>query len=491
MSKKSHKRMPATDSGKGMTALKPEFISMLVGLLGDEKGQELAGFLDTPPETSIRLNGRKTCPQTLYKGMEPVPWCEKGFYLPSRPSFTLNPLFHCGAFYVQDASSMIHHALATEVSQGTPLAVLDLCAAPGGKTTAVIDALPDGSVIVANEYDARRAQILKENLSKWGYPDIMVTNAPADHFSPMKEEFDLVIVDAPCSGEGMMRKEDVARTQWSEGLVKSCSCLQRKILRNALPTLKRGGHLIYSTCTFNTHEDEGNVKWLCEEFGLENIPLQLKGTDTLCDSLTPDIHALRFFPGQTRGEGLFVALLRKPDGSTQKEETDIGSRNYKSLTAKDSGRQRQKKGAKSSISLLKETGLFRNWVKSPEDVIFMADDQKVSVFHKGTERMLTRLPDNIRLLSSGVETAHMAGKDLVPSQELAWSTLMEENAFPRIELDESDALDYLRGAAIRIPENQPKGFLLVTFRDQPLGFVKNIGSRANNLYPKGWRIHSL
>lgn len=464
--------------------LKPEFIKSIESHLGEKESLNLISSLDTPAETSIRLNSRKKIQGQIYSDMEPVGWCEKGFYLPERPTFTLNPLFHSGSFYVQDAASMIHRTIINSISEGNKLRVLDLCAAPGGKTTAIIDALPDGSLVVANEYDQKRAQILKENISKWGYPDVIVTNGDARRFGKLKECFDILVVDAPCSGEGMMRKEATARTQWSEGLVSSCAALQREILKNSLPALRRGGYLIYSTCTFNRKENEDNVRWLTEEFGLENVPLELPGTSGCGKALDPDINALRFHPGRTRGEGLFVAILRRKDdgpdiGASFSSATGVaGKTRYSRMRKEEQGKSR------SSRSIV-----IPEWIKNREGLRINFDGETFSTISSSYSQFPDHLRQaGVRILSAGVSIARMAGKDPAPAQELAWSTLLDEEAFPKVELTENEALAYLTGDSLVFPVVEPKGYILVTFRGMPLGFVKNLGSRANNLYPKQWRI---
>ena len=363
---------------------------------------------DSP--VSIKLNRRKIAPEDVatlgYEGLKPVPWCGSGFYLPERPQFTLNPLLHAGAFYVQEAGSMAYESIVGAIADRIPEGpVLDLCAAPGGKTTSIINALPDGKWVVANEFMPKRAQILVENLSKWGYPDLTVTNSPTSSFGKIRGSFALVAVDAPCSGEGMMRKEPVARSQWSPGLVRQCAALQREILEDAAEALMPGGYLIYSTCTFNLEEDEEQLRWLVEEMGLEPIEPYFPGMEGIPRQLTGNYPALRFFPHLTESEGLFCAILRKPgEGASVKEE------------------------------------------------------RIARLIDKNCKVLLNRLP----------------GKD-----------------YPRYEVDEATALSYLRHNSLTLPAEAPRGIITLTYKGLPLGEVKNLGNRANNLYPKEWRIRNL
>lgn len=411
--------------------LKEEFLNEMKNLGGIDYEAFVRAMQETP-EISIKLNRRKlTDPTDIgYDDPEPVVWCRSGHYLSSRPIFTLNPLLHAGAFYVQDASSMIYETIVEELSNrgllpSAPL-VLDLCAAPGGKTTSMINALPDGSFIVANEVMPQRVKILAENLQKWGYPDILVTSSPTSKFGALPDSFDLIAVDAPCSGEGMMRKDEEARRQWSPNLVRQCATLQRQILTDAIAALRPGGILIYSTCTFNRQEDEENVEWMVDTHGLEPIDLELPIEWGIMKQINSDLPALRFMPHATRGEGLFVAVVRKP-------------------------------GVIES----------RSQAKTIADI------------KKKTRVILDGIPKNIA-----------KGKMEIPASQWALSTRFPIDDYQSAELDLDTALGYLRHEAITLPSNVGKGFVVVKYKGFPLGFVKNIGSRANNLYPSEWRIYN-
>lgn len=397
----------------------PEGFKEMVRQMPDIDGEALIASLCTAPAVSIKLNRRKSGCLTAgqagealgYDDLEPVPWCRSGFYLPSRPQFTLNPLLHAGAFYVQDASSMIYETLADQYYADMPAGfVLDMCAAPGGKSTSILNALPDGWTLVANEFTPQRAGILRENLLKWGYPHIVVTNNDTARFAEAGPLFSLVAVDAPCSGEGMMRKEAAARTQWSPGLIRQCAALQREILANAVNALLPGGILIYSTCTFNRIENEDNMQWAAEEFGLEILQNR------------------RFMPYMTRGEGLFVAVMRKQG---------------QLLTP-------------------------RNGRKS-----------------------LDRILKNCRVLADGFPPPVMKGRDLIPDPTSPLATDFDANKYPSVEVELETALEYLRHNPIILPAGTPRGLIVITYRGQRLGLAKNLGTRANNLYPKEWRIRNL
>ena len=450
------------------------FKALIQAELGEKRAENLFSALCGEPETSLRINTRKRPAEPLYPDMTPVPWCDSGYYLPERPSFTSNPLLHAGVFYVQDASSMIYETIVKSISDGSPIAVCDLCAAPGGKTTAILNALPEGSVMLANEFTSSRASILKENLCKYGYPDVIVTNADTSRLSALDECFDIVAVDAPCSGEGMMRKDEAARSQWSEGLIRQCSRLQREILENAVAMVAPGGYLIYSTCTFNTSEDEDNAIWIADTFGLEPVDTGLEGKYGIAGEVKGETSCLRFMPGFTRGEGLFVAVFRKPNHTS-------GSRNLLKMLKKG------KKGGKDKINP-RLKAIAQSWIDGDFDII--SHEDRLLALTPATATLLGALPKGVRIMSSGVEIGEIKGNDLIPAHALAMSTAMAD-PFPKAELTQEEALRYLAKETIMLPEGTPKGFVTVTYRGFPLGFLKNLGNRANNLYPSDYRIRSI
>lgn len=449
----------------------------------DEKRAEiLFSALCGEPETSIRINRHKPMPTPLYPGMTPVEWCSSGRYLSERPPFTSNPLLHAGVFYVQDASSMVYEAIVEKIvewrsasgewKEGRMMAC-DLCAAPGGKTTAILNGLPNGSVMLANEFTPSRANILKENLCKYGYPNTIVTSADTSLLSKMKGAFDLVAVDAPCSGEGMMRKDETARSQWSEGLVRQCYILQREIIENGIGMLAPGGYLIYSTCTFNTMEDEENAAWIAETFGLEPVDIGLAGRYGIQGEVKGSIPCLRFMPGFTRGEGLFVAVFRKsymPSGESVRIK----------------GKKKAQKGAEKIDKRIMENA--RSWIEGDLDLI--NHDGRLLAMSPETATLLDALPKGVRIMSAGVEVGEIKGKDLIPAHSLAMSTVFS-HAFPEVELNKEDALRYLAREAILLPVETPKGYVTATFQGYPLGFLKNLGNRSNNSYPSEYRIRNL
>ena len=452
-------------------------------LLGEEYEAFRVALLGEPA-VSIRLNRSKYDAAVNY---EAVPWATEGYYLPERPAFTFDPLLHAGCYYVQEASSMFVEQ-AVKQHLGEARVALDLCAAPGGKSTLLRSLLPDDCVLVSNEVMRPRAQVLSENIAKWGHPRCIVTsNYPAD-FTPLGPLFDLVLVDAPCSGEGMFRKDEVAVSEWSPENVAVCWQRQRDILTDIWPTLRPGGLLIYSTCTFNTHEDEENVRWMMDELGAELLPVDIDAAWGITPSLVPDVaHAYRFLPGRTRGEGFFLAVLRK-------SLSLVSSNGDKGIGVSVGTKKKGKKGkGNSPVTTLPPWGDKRGavpWLSDGASYIYKVMDTEVVAVPADMEPLQTFLAERLYLLKSGITLAELKGRDALPAHELAMSTALCTDAFARCELTYRDALHYLRREAIVLPPDVPRGFVLVTYRNVPLGFVKNLGNRANNLYPNEWRIRS-
>ena len=478
----------------------PEGFAERMHTLPGLDGDALLKALDTDASIALRLNRRKSMTDwnVMYSDMTPVTWCGDGYYLQDRPLFTLNPYLHAGGFYVQDASSMIHQQVVEKLAErlaAERLTVLDFCAAPGGKTTAIINALPDGSVVVANEYIPARGKILRENLEKWGYPSVISTGASASDYAALSEIFDIVAVDAPCSGEGMMRKEDEARRQWTPRLVEECAALQRDILKDVVNTLRPGGYLIYSTCTFNLEEDELNSRFIREEIGLEQVDiseLRMHGIEDAGKSLLPDVNALRFMPHLTRGEGLYITIFRKPGNFSPYLENETPAGN--NITVRKS-RQKGKPG-KDKCTPRAMTQLSADnhnclsvWFDTAWDMRFEQNANLITALPAAATPLLGRLRDaGVRITGAGLPVAEIKGKDLIPDSRLALSTALAKDAFHNVEISEDEALKYLRREAITLPPDTPKGYITVSYGGLRLGLMKNLGNRANNLFPAPWRI---
>lgn len=416
-----------------------------------------------PPEVSVRANRGKG--YEVRRGLERVLWNSSGAYLDEKVKFAFDPMWHQGAYYVQDASSMFVGEVVRQLSGGKSVRLLDACAAPGGKTTAAMDALPEGSTVVANEFVPSRLEVLKENVAKWGFPRVKVTGGDTSRFRNFEGEFDIVLADVPCSGEGMMRKEEVAVEQWSERLIDECAARQREIVSNLWPAVKPGGFLVYSTCTFNRRENEEMVEHIINEYGGESVELEVDEKWGIGKGIDTEAHCYRFVPGKTRGEGLFVSVIRKPLTA----EVSGLRKERKSKELKDN-----RKGGKGKENVTAEV---KEWIADNEGEWRVEEGCAVVRFGKGE-------------LAPELCVACMKGRDWIPTQELAMSRLLARGNWPEYDVSASEAIDFLGCKALLLPGSVAKGIVLLTFKGEPLGWVKNVGNRANNLYPKAWRILS-
>ena len=436
----------------------PEFF---VKRMTSQLGADAVPFFDAlgqDPPVSLRLNPFK--PSNMFDGNELVPWCEKGRYLQERISFTLDPLFHAGCYYVQEASSMyLECVIKKYVNAESPLRVLDLCAAPGGKSTHLLSLIPAGSLLVSNEPIPSRNNILRDNLSKWGLANVVVVQNQAKDFQSLTHYFDVVLVDAPCSGEGLFRKNHEAVNEWSEENLAMCNQRQQSILEEILPCLKPGGLLIYSTCTFNPGENDEVCSMLAK-----NKLVELLKLDALHGAVTTEC-GLQMYPHKVQGEGFYLAAMRKVSDGLEP------------MTMK---RPKQKPVSLKSIG---------SWLENAEK--FQLESNKELLF-----AIPHSLCDDIAMLRSllyvrkaGIFMGSLSGDDLIPSQESAMFVGHGEQ-LPTVELTLEDALRYLRGEAL--PNgNQVKGWCIANYNGHALGWMKGVGNRFNNSYPKELRIRNL
>lgn len=424
--------------------------------------------LETPAPVSIRLNPDKTrgeLPDSLAGLIQKtVEWCPEGYFLSQRPVFTLDPYYQGGAYYVQEASSMFLNQVFKQIFTSAPLKILDLCAAPGGKSTLAASLLPSNSLLVANEVIRSRAAILKENLIRWGNGNIIVTNNDPADFSAFEGCFDAVIVDAPCSGEGMFRKDPASISAWSEANLHLCSERQKRILADIWPALKPGGYLIYSTCTYNPEENERIFDWLCSSFPAESIPVQHAcPTVTRADANSYGYH---FYPHKTSGEGFFCGLIRKKDGveyrsgKNKKQKTTVSCRIPEELSG-----------------LLSDTSFL-----SAQN-----DNNLLTVFPSVHSELIHHLRQELKVISFGCEVAELYNRKPKLLHSLALSNWLNKKACRCAEIDLQTALRYLKKEDIQI-EARAGEWILITYRGIALGWGKSLGNRLNNYLPKEWRI---
>jgi 16S rRNA C967 or C1407 C5-methylase (RsmB/RsmF family)/NOL1/NOP2/fmu family ribosome biogenesis protein len=445
----------------GEVTLPPDFELQMQTLLGTDYSSYKQS-LAKPPSTSIRLNPHK--PITVPG--ESVPWSRYGYYLPDRPAFTLDPQFHAGAYYVQEASSMfleqvIRQAGLTE----KPLRVLDLCAAPGGKSTHLLSLLHPDSLIISNETIRGRTTILTENIVKWGHANVLVTHNDPKDFGVLKGFFDIIVVDAPCSGEGLFRKDESARSEWSLNHVLLCSRRQQRIIDDVLPALKQDGLLIYSTCTHNRSENEEVIERLMETGEAEPVALKIQKSWNV-EVSTGNIAGYRFYPHRVRGEGFFLAVLRK---SQLQKELLIKPKNQFTLLKKE---QRER---------------ISHWLKDHERFSLFLHNNIIRAIPAERLNEIQFLRQHLTVLQAGTALATASHNKLVPEHAAALSIWLNKPSFPCIDLSQQEALAYLRKENLNLSA-LGRGFALVSYNNIPLGWVNILPNRINNLYPAPWRI---
>ena len=449
------------------------FVRRVLDELGEAEGRALCAALDGESPVSVRLNPAKCDGGTLsaLSVARAVPWCAEGRYLETRPSFTLDTDFHAGMYYVQEASSQfVGHLLGGVPLEGAR--VLDLCAAPGGKATLYASLVGDAGLVVANEIDRRRASVLADNVRKWGTGNIAVTTSEPRAVCDFEAWFDVVAVDAPCSGEGMFRKDDQARGEWSEGNVRMCAARQDAILREAWRALKPGGTLLYSTCTFNRDEDEGSLErmlaWAGEEVvGAEEIDLGAEW-GIVCGAVGP-WRTFRFYPHRVCGEGFFAAVARKAP--------DAGDRTHVPKARRQVVAPVDRKCA----------GELSRWVCEPARMRFVEIAGTCYAWPAAQSEALQALSGAVPVIYAGVALGQLFKGALKPDPALALYAGIDRSAVAVAELSGERAVAYLRRQEVS-PEGLAEGINLICARGRALGFAKRIGGRVNNLYPNSLRI---
>ena len=451
--------------------LPTDFIENLHDQLSPTDVQQLCQALESTPVTSIRLNDKIDC-LTFECDTDEVPWHEDGYYLSERPQFTLDPLLHAGCYYVQEASSMfVEHILQEYVSRDS--VVLDMCAAPGGKSTLISQYIGQEGLLVSNEVVRQRVFILSENIQKWGNGNTVVThNQAVDFGTRLPGVFDCILVDAPCSGEGMFRKDEGAIAEWSEANVEACAIRQRKILQDVWAALRPGGVMIYSTCTFNHMENEENVQWIAETLGAKVLPVPIDPSWGIVEGY-PGYH---FYPHKTRGEGFYICAL-------QKHQEDI-SGHIRPLD------KRLPKFKPQPNQPVEQMAVLKTWLKHPDQWVMRQQDRFIVAYPAKYKDLIHILNKQFICISTGFGICELRGKVPVPQHALAMLKDVNMDAFHKVELTLEQALNYLRNEALTLP-NAATGIVMVTYENVPLGFVKNVGNHCNNLYPKEWRIRKL
>jgi 16S rRNA C967 or C1407 C5-methylase (RsmB/RsmF family)/NOL1/NOP2/fmu family ribosome biogenesis protein len=436
-----------------MLNLPEEFLKSARHFAGDEFDAFINSLNEKSP-VSIRLNPFKQ--SNAFADDEMIPWSVNGRYLNERPSFTLDPLFHAGCYYVQDASSQFLEIPFTHAKKilDRPLRILDLCAAPGGKSTHILSMIGEEDVLVSNEIISSRNNILRQNISKWGCSNVIVIQNDSSQLAALEKMFDIILVDAPCSGEGLFRKDPEAINEWSVDNVNRCAVRQNVILDAAVKMLKADGILIYSTCTFEKVENDDQVKRLAEKHALELLDIEFDSKQIVKTDA-----GVAFFPHRIKGEGFYVSMLRKNSDSVFSN--------------------------RSSKIKIENKKMPIGYLNNPEKFNIYSKEEQIFAIPKIHFDFFTTLKNECYVRLAGIHLGEMKGKDFIPSESLALSNEISKTV-SSVQLSKDDALNFLRGLNISV--DTENGFHLVTYEGHNLGWIKKIEKRVNNYYPKEWRI---
>lgn len=450
--------------------LPSEFLQSLKGVKGFDEEKFIDAHQDRQQLVSIRTNPNKIGELDIQNLIEsPVPWSTNGYYLSERPSFTLDPQFHAGTYYVQEASSMFLETAMQQVCDlSQPLKVLDLCAAPGGKSTLLQSAISRDSLLVSNEVIKTRVKILCENITKWGGSNVVVTNNDPKDFQRLPEFFDVIVVDAPCSGSGLFRKDPSAIEEWSFNNVELCGQRQQRILADVMGSLKVGGKLIYSTCSYSPAEDEEMIQWLLNNYPLESIQLNLQSQWNITETNTSSAkgYGYKFFPDKVKGEGFFIACFTKTNSTVSEGITNSKAKLISPTNA--------------------EINIAKSYLKNADSFSFIKLTNDILAIDNFIKEDITLLQGNLYVKKAGIRMGTVIKNDLIPDHEFVLSNVAETN-FPTVALDKTNALNYLRRNDFEFDTNI-KGWGILQYHNFSLGLAKFLPNRINNYYPKEWRI---
>lgn len=428
--------------------------------------------------TSIRFNPNKKIEvqDSALVIESKIPWSTNGYYLKERPSFTKDPLFHAGAYYVQEASSMfLEQALQQTVDLNASLKVLDLCAAPGGKSTLIQSLISKDSLLVSNEVIKTRVNVLAENITKWGAANVVVTNNDPRDFQRLDSYFDVIVVDAPCSGSGLFRKDPDAINEWSLDNVALCSQRQQRILADVKEALKQDGILIYSTCSYSTAENENIAEWLITENGFESLQLNINPEWNIVETITNETNAYgyRFYPDKLKGEGFFIAAFKKTKSTPN-------GKHLPPLGELKGAHKHQTKNTKP------QTPNISKWLSENNNLALFPWKDDLLVIPQNLIHEIPVLQSALYIKKAGVNMGSLIRNELIPSHELAMCTLLNPD-IAAVSLDLNKALQFLRLESIE-KDFDGTGWMLMKYGGLPMGFIKALPNRINNYYPREWRI---
>ena len=448
--------------------LKADFLQSIDHCQGFDKDSFIAAHHDAP-SVSIRFNKAKINSDSddLFDNniLSNVPWCEDAYVLKERPSFTLDPLFHAGAYYVQEASSMfLQHVVKCLFQDGSGYKTLDMCAAPGGKST-LLASMQQFGIVISNEIIQSRVSVLQENIIKWGEIKVLVTNNDPNDFQRLPGYFDFVVIDAPCSGSGLFRKDPKAMDEWNLELVDFCAARQKRIVQAAAETIAEGGYLFYSTCSFSEQENEANLDYLIDTGQFESVEIPIETSWKIVHVLSEKhgAHGYRFYPNRINGEGFFCGILRKTGSSINQVIT--------------------------SPTLPKSSALkidLTEWINGTEKLYFFQKAEDLYALEVQQAKEIVMYSNVLKLRKSGLRLGEVIRGDLIPNHELAMS-IIKSSQISNIELDHKQALQYLRRETLDLGD-VAKGWSLVQYKQIALGWIKQVQHKAKNHYPLNWRI---
>jgi 16S rRNA C967 or C1407 C5-methylase (RsmB/RsmF family)/NOL1/NOP2/fmu family ribosome biogenesis protein len=447
--------------------LPDSLLTSLKGLPGFDADAFAAVHESGEQVTSIRINPARQSFPEFDTEITPVPWTTTGYYLHSRPSFTFDPRFHAGAYYVQEASSMlIEQAFRQHAEGNTALKALDLCAAPGGKSTHLQSLISGDSLLVSNEVIRSRASVLRDNIIKWGAANVVVTNNDPADFQRVPDFFDLLLIDAPCSGSGLFRRDPEAVGEWSLDQVQFCAARQKRILLDALPSLKEGGLLFYSTCSYSKEEDEEILQFIQQQGEMENLPLQLSDDWHIVESIEQGVRGYRCWPQLMKGEGFFLAIFRKKYSSGQRID-----RTRKNLT---------------SLSRQEQT-LVADWLPAADQFSLFKNENTVFAWPSHLAESIEQVFDKMQVIYAGLRAGELVRNKMIPDHALAMYT-QRKSSIAVTPLDYESAITYLQRKDLSAALFLQKGWQLVAYDKWILGWVNVLSNRVNNYYPKELRI---
>lgn len=443
----------------------PESFIHKTQLLLSEEAEAFLKTLQGDAPVSVRFNSDKFPENHEWKKNEKVAWCNSAIYIERRPVFTLDPLIHAGAYYVQEASSMFLEQVFKNLSfENETLRVLDLCAAPGGKSTHLLSLLNDKSLLVSNEVIRSRLGVLTENLVKWGKPNFIVTNNDSEDFKKLNYQFDVVVVDAPCSGEGLFRKDKEAVNEWSEENVNLCVARQSRILEGIEEIIKPEGYLIYSTCTYEASENELQIQQLLKSGNFEHVEISIKEFA----GIEKRKYGYQFYPHKIKGEGFYITCLKKVNHAEQS--------------------WRVPKKHRLLISDKKISAQLSELLANSTNYLFFQKQEVIVAFPKLFFDDLIFLSENLNLRYAGIETGKLSANEFIPSHHLALSTIINKEKFLQQNLSYDEAIAYLRRDELKLEKLEKEGWTLFCYEQIPLGWAKTLKNRINNYYPIDWRI---